>query len=252
MCYNGDSEGIGVSSFCKDGQPSDAFAGTSFSAPLVAGRLAEIVAEYGDHIQDSETLKAVLFMSCDSRDSFCVGNGIPRQLLSVDENHAVIIAEGNIRLSDLTRKVKEKRYYHKVEIVVPRGVGSIVMCLVHSDNYHSVAEPSIDTFLRVNAWKTGRERSPVTPQNTYEQKKKEYAKFLKWSFRRRSMEGIWSFDIFPESTEFIDFSTRKNVSVRYGCVILLTSRYARLNSLSVTQIVAREDSRWRRMRWRRA
>lgn len=248
VCFNGDSDGIGVSSFLKDGQPSDAFIGTSFSAPLVAGRLAETVAKYGDCIHNCETLKAILFMSCDSRDSLCIGNGIPRQFVCADENHAVYVAEGNIRLSDLTTKIKAKRYLQEVKILVPKGVGRIDMCLVHSDNHHAISEPSLDTYLRVNAWKTGR-KGPIPPDDVAVQNRKEYVKFLRWSFKRKSMEGIWRFDIIPESIEFIDYSTRKNVIVRYGCVILLTSREARLMSLSDT--VKNEDRRWGRMRWRR-
>ena len=241
ICYNGDSKGIGVSAFCKDGQNSDHFVGTSFSAPLVAGRLAEIVTKYGNRIKNSETLKAILFMSCDSRNSICAGYGVPRRFLSVDKNHALFIAEGNIRLSDLTQKDKYKRYYQNVEIWVPSGVGRIDMCLVHSDNYSTISEPSVNTYLRVNAWKTGREKTPVPPNNASEQKAKACVKFLRWSFKRNSMEGRWRFHIFPESTEFIDYSTRKNVMVRYGCAILLTTRQAKLNAVSLTDIARRNN-----------
>jgi hypothetical protein len=242
MCYDGTSIGIGVSSFCKTGTPSDTFIGTSFSAPLIAGRLAEIVAKYGNQIRNSETLKAILFMSCDHRESTCFGNGIPHQFLTVNENNAVFVFEGFIRLSDLTSPSHRIEYYSRIAVPVPAGVKQIDMCLVHSDNY-SVSEPTLDTYLYARAWKAGRPSSPVPPDNKDELHKKEYVKFLRWSHKRKSMQGTWDFDIVPETSSFIDNSTKKNVLVRYGCVILLTAETGRFRSL--TEDCIAEMNRWK-------
>jgi hypothetical protein len=242
MCYDGTSAGIGVSSFCKTGTPSDTFIGTSFSAPLIAGRLAEIVAKYGNQIRNSETLKAILFMSCDHRESTCFGNGVPHQFLSVNENNAVFVFEGSIRLSDLTSPKHKIEYYSRISVPVPAGVKQIDMCLVHSDNY-SISEPTLDTYLYARAWKSGRPSSVVPPNNKDEQHKKEYVKFLRWSHSTKSMQGTWDFDIVPETSSFIDNSTKKNVVVRYGCVILLTAETGRFRSL--TEDCIAEMNRWK-------
>ena len=234
ICYDcRDSDGIGVSSFCKDGQSSDSLVGTSFSAPLVAGRLAEIVAKYGDQLRNAEALEAILYMSCTSRNSSpCIGHGIPRPFLTVDGNHAVFVSEGTVPLSDLTVKRIKTVFSSKVPIQVPNGIRRIDMCLVHSDNYDGIIEPSLDTYLRVKAWKTGRETSPVPSLDESMQDSKVNVKFLSWQFEKKSMEGVWTFEIIPEAT--VDFSPndRKTVVVRYGCAIMLTSKQSRLSPLS--------------------
>jgi hypothetical protein len=241
ICHDGNKEGIGVASFRKTGQPTDTFVGTSFSAPLVAGRLSEIVAKYGTQVNNAETLKAILFMSCDNREADCFGNGVPHQFLSVTEDKAVLVFEGSIHLSDLTSPRVGTEYYSKISVPVPAGVKEIDMCLVHSDDY-TVSEPTLDTYLHVRAKKTGR-RSVVPSNNKEEEDRREYVKFLKWSFERKSMEGRWDFEIVPKTSEFIDDSTMKNIKVRYGCVILLRAEPLRFRPL--TEDVIAEMNRWK-------
>jgi len=246
ICYDcHDSEGIGVSSFCKDGRISESLIGTSFSAPLVAGRIAEIVAKYGDQLRNAEALEATLYMSCTNRNSPCVGNGIPRHFLTVDGNHATFIAEGTIPLSDLTKKGYRMMYSDRIPVQVPSGVGRIDMCLVHSDNYDGMVEPSLDTYLQVKAWKTGREGTPVPSIQESIQNSKVNIKSLSWKFERRSMEGLWTFEIIPELTIELPPSVRKEVVIRYGCAIMLISRTSRLSPLS-------EDVRQAMRRWGRS
>lgn len=243
ICHSSlNSNSIGVSSFCKDGRYSDSLVGTSFSAPLIAGRLAEIVAKYGGQLKNAEALQAILYMSCIDRDNPCVGNGIPRPFLTVDNNHAVFVSEGTIPLSDLTSTRYRTMYSDRIPVQVPSGVGRIDMCLVHSDNYDGMVEPSLDTYLQVKAWKSGREGSPVSSIQESLQRSKVNIKFLSWQFERKSMEALWTFEIIPESTVELAPSVRRQVEVRYGCVIMLTSRTSRLRPLS-------EDIRRAMRRW---
>jgi hypothetical protein len=233
ICYGDlNSDGIGVSSYCKDGRYSESLVGTSFSAPLIAGRLAEIVAKYGGQLRNAETLQAILYMSCMDRNNPCVGNGIPRPFLTVDGNHAVFVSEGIIPLSDLTAIRYRTMYSNRIPVQVPSGVGRIDLCLVHSDNYDGMVEPSLDTYLQVKAWKSGREGSPVPSVQESIQHSKVNIKFLSWQFEKKSMEALWTFEIIPESTVELAPSVRREVKVRYGCAIMLTSRVSRLSPLS--------------------
>lgn len=160
----------------------------------------------------------------------------------MNENNAVFVFEGAIRLSDLTSPKHRTEYYSRISVPVPAGAKQIDMCLVHSDNY-SVSEPTLDTYLYTRAWKAGRPSSPVPPNDKDEQHKKEYVKFLRWSYSRKSMGGTWDFDIVPETSSFIDDSTKKSIVVRYGCVILLTAEAGRLRSL--TEDCMAEMNRWK-------
>ena len=217
-----DSNGVGVSSFDCNGAPTDSLAGTSFSAPLVARKLAEIVGRYGHKLKNAEAFKAVLFASCKGRHQ-CHGCGLPEDFLENTPQQATFLSEGSIRLSDLTQKKVETKFMDRISIPVPSGVRRIDMRLVHSDDIRSVTEPSLDTFLRVNARKTGRPSGLVQPDNTSAQNMKTYTKFFTWSFQRKDMEGIWSFDIVPETTRPISPFLRRDAAVRYGCVITATS-----------------------------
>ena len=240
VCYNGDKSGIGVETYCKNGIKRDFFLGTSFAAPLIAGKIAEIENKYGNSIENVETLKALLLMMCENRIKRGYGFGEPKLKLDTDNNHAVFFSEGIIDLSDFTQPNFETRYSSNVIIPVPAGVGRIDMILVHSDYYQST-KPKLNTFLKVKAWKRGRESSPVPPLRNVDYEKTN-VKFYSWSYSRRSMQSDWRFEILPETTAHIDYKLRKNIKVRYGCVLILTSKENRLTSLS--NDVINEIRRW--------
>jgi hypothetical protein len=241
ICYDGDSSGIGVSSFFKTGIASDAFIGTSYSAPLVAGHLAEILGKYAGCIKNSETLKSILFMSCNQRENTGFGNGAPNQFLFAEENQAVFVFEGSVKLPDSSPKRQRQEYFDRVSVPVPAGTKRIDMCIVHSDNY-TLSEPTLDTYVQIHARKSG-SASIVPPLNKDEENKREYVKYFRWSFKRKSMEGAWDFDIFPKTTEFIDEENKKSIILRYGCVILLTAQSRRFRPL--TEDVIAEMNRWK-------
>jgi Subtilase family len=223
--------GMGVQTYSNTGRLAD-FAGTSFSAPLVAGRLSEIVAKYGNGIQNAETLKAILLMSCGSPKGNCFGNGVPDGVLTADQNHAVFFSEGEMGIQDLADPDTPFRLFSRFSIPVPRGVGRISMCLVHSDNLHSISQPSLDTYLTVRAWKTARERSWVEPNNREVQLARTYVKFPYWAFDVRSMEGDWNFQIIAQPTRGLHADIQSKLRVRYGCVVELASRTSRLYPLT--------------------
>jgi hypothetical protein len=241
ICPDGDSTGIGVVSYKKTGEKADSFIGTSFSAPLVAGHLAEIIAKYGNEIRNCEAFKALLFLSCSHRDIAGFGNGLPARFLSAESNQAVFLFEGSVKLSDFSTKGKWTEFYSQVSVPVPAATKLIEMCLVHSDNF-SLSEPSLDTYLRVRARKSG-SNSIVEPDNQEEQNKVQYVKFYRWTFKSRSMQAAWDFEIVPVTSRFIDDKNKKNITVRYGCAVLLSA--PSIGSQSLTDDAIAEMNRWR-------
>jgi hypothetical protein len=218
-----ESSGIGVPTYRKDGSFSDELTGTSFSAPLIAGRLVEIVAKFGGN-HNAEFYKAIMFMSCSGPRSGCFGQGVPRKLQEPDYREAIFVAEGSIPLSNTLDTGVEHVYADRVSIPVPEGVRRIEMCLVHSDDFYDDDEPSLDTFLRVNARKEGRPSGRVEAESDKEvQNKRSYIKYLVWKYKKRDMGATWNFDIIPETTKDIDPLKRTKTNVRYGCAIRITS-----------------------------
>ncbi|MBI2938111.1 MAG: S8 family serine peptidase [Thaumarchaeota archaeon] len=220
-----DASGIGVASLCKDGNPHNGFAGTSFSAPLVAGRLAEILAKYGDKIKNIETLKALMFLSCNGKTIDYVGNGVPRPFLKPDPNHAVIFSEGTVSLPSNNKEKNSAipAQLGKVSIPVPNGVGRIDMCLVHSDNLPKGNQPSLNTRLRVYAESPGAEVTKTKPDDETPTGP-SHVKFFSWGFKSNSMKGIWKFYIAGDTTSHFPPDVAKTTTIRYGCAILLTYR----------------------------
>lgn len=230
-----DPKGLGVSSYCKNGSQSQDLLGTSFSAPLVAWRLAQICSKFASRLTNAETFKAILFMSCgmQSESNSCFGFGSPEMFLRSGHDEATFVSEGTVNLSDLTEPSVEKRFSKRIRISVPEGVRRIDMCLVHSDDFAETTEPSLDTYLRVTAHKHGRPSSPVPCSNdAVVQNKRVYAKFLTWEYPHRDMGATWDFDITPYPTREIDPRLRKNVVVRFGCVIVITRKKPRVYPLT--------------------
>lgn len=226
-----DRIGVDVPVYAKDGSPSKATTGTSFSAPLVAGRLAEIVARFGSS-HNAELYKAIMFLFCDGATSRCYGKGAPQKFQDTEHRQAVFLAEGTIPLSDRQDVGVEHVFYNRVTIPVPDGVRKIEMCLVHSDDFYDDDEPSLDTYLRVNAWKAGRPSGRVPAENDKViQSTKSYVKHFVWGYKK-SMGATWNFDIIPETTREIDPLKRTNTRVRYGCAIRITTTKQSVYSLA--------------------
>ncbi|MGI0011352.1 MAG: S8 family serine peptidase, partial [Nitrosopumilaceae archaeon] len=227
----------GISSYTKDGNRTRDLFGTSFSSPLLARKLAEIEAKYKTKINNIETLKAISFISCMPNQSLCAGYGEPISFTGCSDDHALFLSEGIIPLSDKTEKGKTVKYSDEIYIKVPNSsIEKITLCLVHSDDYHWEQIPALNTYMVVEARKTGSD-SIVPPISSADINKKTNVKILSYSFDQKSMEATWRFNLIPELTKRIPPKYRKQTNVRYGCAILLSRKDDRASKYSVTEQV---------------
>ena len=200
-------------------------------------KFADIDGKYGNQIKNIETIKAVYAISSTSNPLDCSGYGVPNRFLGCDSDHALFLAEGTIPLSDKMEKGKTKIFSDEIFIKVPNSsIEKITLCLVHSDDYGWSNVPSLNTFLTVESRKTGSD-SLVDPVNPEDILKKTNVKFLHYSFERKSMEATWRFRIKPELINGLAPKYRKQVSVRYGCAILLSRKKNQTSKYSVTKEV---------------
>lgn len=227
-CY-----GVGVSSYNRLGLYVDNLVGTSFSAPIFARRLAEIESVYR-MIKNSETLKAISVISCQRIPSNCAGFGESTSFTKCDNNHYLYVAEGKINLNYKQGGFIYTPYHRISNVIVPKGIGSIEVCLVHSDNFSKTISPTLNTELVVSAWKLA-SHSPVSPVSTPVTRERTNIKVLRYSFIRKEMESIWRFDLVPEVISKITSEDMKLISVRYGCAILLTRKPNYVSSRSVSE-----------------
>jgi hypothetical protein len=233
ICHDGSPSGVSLESFDKDGNKVEGLAGTSFSAPLFAIQLAEIESKYRTRIRHAETLKAIALASSNHEVQPCVGFGETRHFCYCDRFHALLVTEGTVPLPD-TLGSENVDFRSEITVRIPKYIERIELFLVHSDNNIRTPIPSLNTFLRVYAYKTGRETGYVLPDNTEQLTEKSHMKILRWAFRRRSMEGEWKFIVVPEATADMLTEHRRETTVRYGCAILVTAKYTspRIYSLS--------------------
>jgi hypothetical protein len=223
--YCKDGTKLGVESFTKYGVRVNDLLGTSFSAPIFASNLAEVHAKYSKKFQNAETLKAIVLASSNRNTQKCMGFGETKPFCGCDRLYALVCSEGEIPLPDLTGE--EFRVYStaKISVAIPKFVRSIEMFIVHSDNNHRVPMPYLNTYLKVKAKKTGREYGYVELENPDELEKKSHMKVFKWDFKTQSMEGTWDFYITPEVTADMIPEHKRETTVRYGCAILVSSRF---------------------------
>lgn len=125
-------------------------------------------------------------------------------------------------------------YWHELVVEVPPNIRKITMCAIHSDDYSRIPYPSLHTYLRIKALKETNNTEQLPDKSNYELRK-SHAKILTWTYKRHSMDGTWRFELVPESTLYIPAEFRKNVTVRYGCAIMLQASEKMLDDgLSVT------------------
>jgi len=223
-----DGTPLGLTSFDKNGELFTNFLGTSFSAPLFANHLAEIVASYGYNIKNAETLKAIALALSYGQLAQCKGFGEPKSLDSFDYDcKALVCSEGNIPLTDtISEKHWKISHRGKITVQIPNLVNSIKLFLVHSDNHYREAIPHLNTYLKVRATKIPHDSAygRVEMKNPDENKRKSNMKIFEWAFPIRSMGGIWTFSITPELTADISAEHKRATTIRYGCAILLNSK----------------------------
>jgi len=232
-CYDGTVIG-GLTSYDRNGQLKNIFIGTSFSAPIFAARIAEIESKYGDRIRNAETLKVIALASSEKKVQRCRGFGETCYFCDCDRFHALLVSEGELNLPYTSRKGFNIQTTAEISVRIPKYTKSIELLIVHSDNFTRMTMPSLNTYLKVYARKTGNESGYVNLVNPSENKKKSHMKLYKWQFRRKSMEGDWTFIIKPEVTAEMLEEHRQNTSIRFGCAIFVTSKMTSLFS-SLTQ-----------------
>jgi len=213
-----------LNSFDKNGTDRDSFIGTSFAAPLVARRMVEIERLYGDKIRNAETFKAISIASTSKQVKDCVGYGETCYITQCGRENAFIINEGTLKLPYKIRPYTKLETYSDIKIDVPDSVKSIEMIIVHSDNGSRMSEPSLNTYLKVRARKQGRPSSYVPSLNPHENDKKTHIKYYKWEFKRKSMESEWTFIIKPDVTAEMLDEHKREITIRYGCVIILNTK----------------------------
>lgn len=228
-----------VSSIDATGHVQSTFCGTSFSAPIFAGRIAEIKNKYKE-IKNSETLKAISLISCSEMRHSCCGLGEPQQFLGCNQHNALWVFEGSIQLPENldqqdSDSVRFKRvFWDELYVEVPYNVRKMRMCIVHSDDYFRFQFPTLRTYIRVRAKKLSN-NTKQEPDDRNALRKKSHVKILSWSYRTRSMGGSWSFDIIPEYAIYIPPLDRKNVIIRYGCAILMQAKESSFNGSTVSR-----------------
>jgi hypothetical protein len=232
-----DGTPLGLTSFDKNGEAFHDFLGTSFSAPLFANHLAEIVDSYGHEFKNAETLKAIALALSYGRLTQCKGFGEPKSLGSFDYGlEALVCSESNIPLLDtISEEHWQISHRGKITITIPNLVNSIKLFLVHSDNHYREAIPHLNTYLTVKATKIPHDSAygKVELGNPDENRRKSNMKVFEWAFPTHSMGGIWTFYITPELTADMLAEHKKATTVRYGCAILVSSKtQTRAKSLS--------------------
>jgi hypothetical protein len=108
--HNLNFTGVGVSTVSSSGNREERL-GTSFSTPIVAGHLAEVVQKYGQFIHNAETLKALLVSSCVptlNHPAYCgFGKPRPREMLYSSYQTAKIVFENEMPLTRSDFKVRD-------------------------------------------------------------------------------------------------------------------------------------------------
>ena len=222
--------GIGVNTYSAQGSITEKV-GTSFSTPIIAGHIAEIVQKYGKKIQNSETLKAIMISSCKpiENHSAYTGFGKPEysEILNSNSESAKIIFEGEIKL--LNPQMRQNLPAHKLMVYIPSGVDQIELILVHSDNYDIPSRLGLNTFIEVVPEKPARDTKP--PPDFGDLFGQVNVKRLVWNYKaHETTKGVWFFWLVPHHIG-IPAWYRDKVSLRYGAVIKLTSHQRRGPSL---------------------
>ena len=113
-------------------------------------------------------------------------------------------------------------------------MSEIKLCLTHSDNFNKSVIPTLETYFEVKTRKLGN-TSLITPENQEELNSKTNVKMLTYKFDSKSMESMWTFSIRPRVTHTILTEDKRNISVRFGCAILLTGKSDRKSSKPLTE-----------------
>ncbi|XHH10242.1 MAG: S8 family serine peptidase [Candidatus Bathyarchaeia archaeon] len=198
--------------------------GTSFSAPLVSLHSALLWDYFGHHVKNSETIKALLLSTCQPTQYFSrfTGLGVPdkNEMFTSSYGTIRVVFEGSLQLIDTkTNKIPTE----ELKVFVPGDVASIELFLTHSDNYALSFYPKLNTYLDVEVEKPGKDG--IVAPTIGKSKSKTHVKHLVYNYEK-NVKGDWFFRIIPHAIG-ISTAQRKNVVIRYGAVIKMTTKNAR-------------------------
>ena len=221
--------GVGVETISSHGSPIEKM-GTSFSTPLVAGHLAQVVHKYGLLIRNAETLKAIIYSSCEPTRNHpeFTGFGKPNcaEMLYSSLQSAKVVFEGEMRLANPYFRSSDPA--NQVSVYVPAGVDKIELTVVHTDDYNYSPIPGLHTYIEVVPDKPARESPP--PPDRGSLTGKQHVKKLLWS-RTKGVKGLWTFILIPRQIG-IPYALRGNITIRYGGVVRLSTNRSRSTSLA--------------------
>lgn len=229
------TSGVGVTSVSKNGNIVENLTGTSFAAPIFARKVAGIWTKYRTKIKNAETLKAISIISSIKYSEHCSGYGEPQLIMGCDHNHALYFAEGEIKLEE--RKGRTIGItYHTIDFKVPDSVGFFDVCIVHSDNFKKTSVPSLNTYVRgdVNNWST----KSFLKSKIGDRDAKTNVKILRFSYNRKSMKNVWTLRITPKIIMNMMPSLQKDITVRYGCAILLSRKSTKSSVYSISNDIS--------------
>lgn len=232
---NFNSDGVGVTSISKNGISVDHLIGTSFAAPIFARKVAGIWTKYRSIIKNAETLKAISIISSVKHFDHCYGFGEPQLITGCDHNHALYFAEGEIKLEERKGRVIGITY-NTIDFKVPDSVDYFDVCVVHSDNFKKTTIPSLNTSVRVdvNNWST----KSFLKSNIGDRDEKTNVKILRFSYKRKSMKSVWTLRITPKIIINMIPSLQKDITVRYGCAILLKRKSSKSSVYSISDDIS--------------
>lgn len=216
---------VGVKTFENNGQIRERW-GTSFSAPLVSQYSARVWDTFSSNISNSETVKAIVLSTCGrtKHHTQYIGMGIPdaNHLFSSPPGVLRLPFEGSINLVE-TIEGSEVIPVDEIKLYVPSDISTIILLLVHSDDYQLKAFPSLNTYINVVTEKPGK-RGTVKPKWGDPRSKTNVKKII---YRyQRNIKGTWFFRLIPRHIN-IPPIRRSQVNIRYGGVITLISKTPR-------------------------
>jgi hypothetical protein len=222
--------GVGVDTVSSSGEATEKI-GTSFSTPIIAGHISEIVQKYGNKIKNPETLKAIIISSCAPTENHPAYTGFGRpiysEILNSNAECAKLIFEGEIKLSN--SQLKENVPANRIMVYIPSGVDTIEMVVVHSDNYDIPSRLGLNTYLEVVPEKPARDTKP--PPDSGDLNGQSHVKRLVWNYRAyETTKGVWFFWLVPHHIG-IPAYLRDKVTLRYGAVIKLTAQQSKGTNL---------------------
>jgi len=193
--------------------------GTSLSAPLCSNFLARLGYIYPE-IKNVETLKAILLSNCgiekfNNNYIFKLPERIDEILYSTNE--ITYFSEGIIAAKRVYDKDHRKHLINTniLRFYVPKGIKIIKIFLVHSDNYEFPNPYGIDSSIKMEIYKLGRQehltKNDFSKQFLNEKSTIHFAEYI----CRKTFNTFWDIKLTPETTR------NKVFDIRYGIAIKL-------------------------------